>query len=652
MGRVWAAHDEVLNRRVAVKEVVLPPDLPRSEADQIAHRTIREARAIASVSDPHVVTVFDMLDLPSGPAIVMELLDARPLSQVLHEDGPLGETRAAKVGAAVAAGLLAAHAAGITHRDVKPGNVLICSDGRIKLTDFGIARSAGEHTITATGLLLGSPAYISPEVAAGRPANAQSDAWGLGALLYACVQGRPPFDRGTALATLTAVVQDPVPHPPSAGRLTGVIRGLLVKDPATRMTIKTALSVLAGLAGDPDGARLTTHHRPAGPDALPQHPAAHRPPLSAPTPFPAHQPPDQTPVRQPTTHQPPALPPPPWVGTAAASLRALPLASQPGASPARGPARRRLLLAAVLVLVTVLATAAGYFGVRALAQLPLGAGGTAGATLPLMSDDPMTDTRARAEQAAAALAKATGVVRHDVALVMGSGWVPAADALGRASAELAVTDLPGFLPPTVLGHSGRVRSVPIGGKRALIFMGRNHFYEGKGVAAVAHGVRTAAAAGARLIVLTNASGGLREGMRPGQPVLISDHLNLTGASPVVGANFVDLTDLYSPRLRELARGIDPELEEGVYAQLPGPHYETPAEIRMLRTMGADLVGMSTVLEAIAAREAGVEVFGVSLVTNLAAGMTGEPLDHKEVLAAGHAAAAQMGALLAQVVEQA
>ncbi len=269
-----------------------------------------------------------------------------------------------------------------------------------------------------------------------------------------------------------------------------------------------------------------------------------------------------------------------------------------------------------------------------------------------MSLDASTDIRAKAEAAASALALATGVPHHDVALVMGSGWVPAADALGRATAEVPMGELPGFLTPVVKGHGGTVRSIPIGRRRALVFLGRTHLYEGKGVTALAHGVRTAAAAGARLIVLTNAAGGLRHGMVPGQPVLIADHLNLTGVSPIVGANFVDLTDLYSARLRALAGRIDPSLQEGVYAQLPGPHFETPAEIRMLRTMGADLVGMSTVLEAIAAREAGVEVFGLSLVTNLAAGMTGEPLNHEEVLAEGRAAAGRMGNLLAEVISQA
>jgi len=269
-----------------------------------------------------------------------------------------------------------------------------------------------------------------------------------------------------------------------------------------------------------------------------------------------------------------------------------------------------------------------------------------------MPVDTAIETRAKAEEAATALARATGVLHHDVALVLGSGWVPAADRLGTPTAEIDVAALPGFAAPAVQGHVGKIRSIPVGDKRALVLLGRTHLYEGRGVAAVVHGIRTAVAAGARLIVLTNAAGGLRRGMTPGDPVLISDHLNLTATSPIAGANFVDLTDLYSPRLRALAQRIDPSLAEGVYAQLPGPHFETPAEIRMLRTLGADLVGMSTVLEAIAAREAGAEVFGLSLVTNLAAGMTGEPLNHEEVLATGKAAAVRMGDLLAELIAQA
>jgi purine-nucleoside phosphorylase len=182
----------------------------------------------------------------------------------------------------------------------------------------------------------------------------------------------------------------------------------------------------------------------------------------------------------------------------------------------------------------------------------------------------------------------------------------------------------------------------------LVLLGRTHLYEGHGVDAVVHGVRTAAAAGCRSVLLTNAAGGIREGMAVGEPVVVADHLNFTGLSPLVGPRFTDLTDLYSRRLRALAREVDPTLAEGVYAGLHGPHFETPAEIRMLRVVGADLVGMSTVLEAIAARAVGVEVFGLSLVTNLAAGLAGAPLDHAEVLAAGLAAAARMGGLLREL----
>jgi purine-nucleoside phosphorylase len=263
-----------------------------------------------------------------------------------------------------------------------------------------------------------------------------------------------------------------------------------------------------------------------------------------------------------------------------------------------------------------------------------------------------------AAEAARALAERTGAERHDVALVLGSGWLPAVATLSERATEdveFASTELPGFLPPAVAGHAGTIRSLAIQGqngrpgKRLLVFSGRTHFYEGRGVAAVVHGVRVAAAAGCSVTVLTNGCGGLRTDMQAGDPVLISDHLNLTAASPLVGARFVDLTDLYSPRLRALMREIDPSLAEGVYAQFPGPHYETPAEVRMARIMGADLVGMSTALEAIAARAEGSEVLGISLVTNLAAGMTGQPLNHEEVLAAGKAAALRAGGLLVELI---
>ncbi len=254
-----------------------------------------------------------------------------------------------------------------------------------------------------------------------------------------------------------------------------------------------------------------------------------------------------------------------------------------------------------------------------------------------------------AAAAAAALHDALPPSHPTVAVVMGSGWRPAADVLGEPLAEISAADLPGFTAPGVVGHSGKIRLIKAGERQALVFLGRTHLYEGYGVAQVAHAVRTAAALGVQTIILTNAAGGLREGFTVGQPVLISDHLNLTATSPLVGAQFVDLTDLYSPRLRRLAREIEPDLAEGVYAALPGPHFETPAEIRMLASLGADLVGMSTALEAIAARAAGMEVFGLSLVTNLAAGITGVPLNHVEVLEAGHASAQRMGGLLRDLI---
>jgi purine-nucleoside phosphorylase len=254
-----------------------------------------------------------------------------------------------------------------------------------------------------------------------------------------------------------------------------------------------------------------------------------------------------------------------------------------------------------------------------------------------------------ARQAAQVIGERTGVGQHDVAVVLGSGWAPAVAALSSPAVTLPQAELPGFATPRAVGHTGELMSVRIGEHRVLVLVGRVHAYEGYDLAHVVHPIRAACAAGARIVVLTNAAGGLRPDMRIGQPVLISDHLNLTARSPLVGAQFVDLTDAYAPRLRELARETDPELTEGVYAGLPGPQYETPAEIRMLRALGADLVGMSTVHETIAARAAGAEVLGISLVTNLAAGITSAPLSHADVVAAGDASASRMGALLADVI---
>lgn len=253
--------------------------------------------------------------------------------------------------------------------------------------------------------------------------------------------------------------------------------------------------------------------------------------------------------------------------------------------------------------------------------------------------------------AATEIARLTGVAAHDIAIVLGSGWVPAADALGTPDADIDVADLPGFHAPGVMGHSGRVRSIRVGDHRVLVFLGRTHLYEGHGVDAVAHRVRVAASAGCRIIMMTNAAGGLNPDWPPGTPVLISDHINLTATSPLVGASFIDMTHVYSPRLRALCRDIDPSLAEGVYVQFRGPQFETPAEIRMVAAIGGDLVGMSTAVEAIAAREAGMEVLGLSLVTNPAAGMVDQPIHHEEVLAAGAAAAERMGALLSDLIHR-
>lgn len=258
---------------------------------------------------------------------------------------------------------------------------------------------------------------------------------------------------------------------------------------------------------------------------------------------------------------------------------------------------------------------------------------------------PLLSPTADAAAAAARIADASGRAAHDVALVLGSGWsgVVAGLADPGTATTLPVADLPGFAAPSAAGHGGTVTSCLVDGVPLLAVAGRTHLYEGLGAGPVVHPAHVAAAAGARALVLTNAAGGLRADLAVGDLVLLADHLNLTGRSPLAGATFVDLVDAYDPRLRAAAAAALVEAtgtrpSEGVYAAMPGPQYETPAEIRMLRALGADLVGMSTVPEVIAARGLGLRVAALSLVTNLAAGVTGAPLDHAEVLAAGAAGA--------------
>jgi len=266
-------------------------------------------------------------------------------------------------------------------------------------------------------------------------------------------------------------------------------------------------------------------------------------------------------------------------------------------------------------------------------------------------DDPTADPFAVAAEAAADIARLTGVDHHDIALTLGSGWGKAAELIGETVATVPATEVTGFSKPALEGHVGTLRSIRSpGGRNVLVIGARTHYYEDHGVRRVVHSVRTAAATGAAIMVLTNGAGGIRETWKPGQPVLISDHINLTADSPLEGATFIDLTDLYSTRLREIARSVDPSLDEGVYTQFRGPHYETPAEVQMAKAIGGHIVGMSTALEAIAARQAGMEILGFSLITNLAAGIQKTPLSHEEVIEAGREAEPVISALLARVIE--
>ncbi|MGH3897391.1 MAG: serine/threonine-protein kinase [Pseudonocardiaceae bacterium] len=356
MGTVWSAHDEVLGRAVAVKEVLLAPGIPDGEADALRERTLREARTIAALSHPNVVTLYDVAREDAAPFVVMELVASRSLAELL-QDGPLPTRRVIAVGAAVAAALQAAHAAGITHRDVKPGNVLMAHDGRVKLTDFGIARNPADQTLTATGLMLGSPAYIAPEIASGGPVNPPADLWGLGATLFAAVEGRPPYDAGTAMATVASVVQDEVPKPSCSGPLAEVINGLMIKDPARRMP----LSQVRRLLGAPPE---RADHQPADSQLAPHalH-AATRPPKVA------RQPPE-TPRRR--TGQLAADPGPlPFASPADAASPAHtaepPVAARRVDSPGAG---RRTMLWIVAMLLFLGAATAGFGVVRVAAGRP------------------------------------------------------------------------------------------------------------------------------------------------------------------------------------------------------------------------------------------------------------------------------------------
>lgn len=251
-----------------------------------------------------------------------------------------------------------------------------------------------------------------------------------------------------------------------------------------------------------------------------------------------------------------------------------------------------------------------------------------------------------ADEAAAYLGQ-HGFGDHDGLLVLGSGWQGVADAFGAPAASVEMGDVPGFRQPTAEGHGTRILSVQADGRRVLVLLGRTHLYEGHGPAAVVHGIRTAHRLGCSVAVLTNANGALRSDWRPGQCMVVRDHLNLAWISPLVGARFVDLTDAYSPRLRELAKEAHPDFVEGVYAMLPGPHYETAAEAKALAMLGADAVGMSTVLETIAARECGMEVLALSMITVVEGADTG--IDPTEVVAQAAESSRALSAVLREII---
>src|SRR3989440_3071792 len=268
MGAVWQARDELLNRDVAIKEIVWPAQLDPAERETARRRAVREAQLAARLSHPNVVGVYDILEEDGRPCIIMELVPFRSLRDAVAEDGPMSPAEAAQVGLSVLAALRAVHGAGVVHRDVKPANILLGPSGRVVLADFGIAKAADSPALTASGVLLGSPSYLAPERARGGRAGAAADLWALGASLYAAVEGRPPFERDSMIASLTAVVADEPEPAPRAGPLWPVIEGLLRKDPADRLDAAGAERLLRRIVPD-----KAVPSRPAPPRR-----AAHRPP--------------------------------------------------------------------------------------------------------------------------------------------------------------------------------------------------------------------------------------------------------------------------------------------------------------------------------------------------------------------------------------
>ncbi|HYH30168.1 MAG TPA: serine/threonine-protein kinase [Pseudonocardia sp.] len=326
MGTVWSGFDEVLQRRVAVKELKVPPGVPSHEAAEARERIMREARALGGLSHPNIIIVYDVVDVDGEPMVVMELVPSRNLATMIGEHGTLSVSQVAVVGFATAGGLRAAHRSGITHRDVKPGNVLIADDGRVKLTDFGIARNVADAPMTSAGLVLGSPAYIAPEVAMGQLVTPAADLWGLGATLFAAVEGRPPYDvNGDPVATITEVVDGEVPRPRGTGPVADVIAALMRKEPDARMPLEEVRQRLRPLIEDPDDPVY-----PGSPDA---------PTIGAGITVPASPPRTDPPRTEFTGARPAPAPPASATGTRA-PVGASPLATSPGPLPVppRAPA--------------------------------------------------------------------------------------------------------------------------------------------------------------------------------------------------------------------------------------------------------------------------------------------------------------------------
>ncbi|MEU4801953.1 serine/threonine-protein kinase [Actinosynnema sp. NPDC023587] len=380
MGTVWAAHDEVLRRDVAVKEVLVPPGMPDVEADLLRERTLREARSVAQLTHPNVVTLYDVAQVDGDPYVVLELVPSESLADVVRQRGPLSAEQGAVVADAVAAALEAAHRAGITHRDVKPGNVLVADDGRVKLTDFGIARNVAEATLTSRGTALGTPAFIAPEVAAGGAVSEAADLWSLGATLFAAMTGHQPYEGTNVMQTVNQVIHGEVPPASACGALEAVVAGLMTKDPAARMSLPDVRRDVRALLPEP------------GTDVFPSG-------TTRPTPDLVRPPRVRTPVPPDT-----------------------PLAADPGPlpfTPSREPARRTsaVLVAVAAVVLFAIGGSAGFALTRTLAGAPLPPPPSVGApALPAITDEVLL------HPTTTAAATANGEQGAEFTIEVGADW--------------------------------------------------------------------------------------------------------------------------------------------------------------------------------------------------------------------------------------